>query len=85
MHGLGFGGGFVAIAGRGLSAGELAGAVAAFTLGVEAAQLLLLGAMWLVAFAVFDLAQWRPLALREGLLLGVAATGGWLLAAVLQG
>ena len=83
VHGLGFGGGFVAVAGRGLSAGELAGAVAAFTVGVEAAQLLLLAGMWVAAFAIFDLAQWRPLVLRRGLLLGVAAAGLWLLADVL--
>ena len=83
VHGFGFGGGFVAVAGRGLSAGELAGAVAAFTLGVEAAQLLLLAGMWAAAFAVFDLAQWRPLALRRALLLAVAAAGAWLLLGVL--
>lgn len=80
VHGLGFGSGFTAVAGRGLSGGDLAAAVLAFTAGVEVAQLLLLAGMWVAAFAVFDLWQWRPIALRRALLGAIALVGAWLLA-----
>ena len=80
VHGLGFGAGFAAVAGRGLSTADLATAVAAFTLGVESAQILLLAGLWLAAFALFDLAQYRPLVLRRGLLAVVALAGTYWLA-----
>lgn len=72
VHGLGFGASFLAVVAPGASGGELAAALLAFTLGVEAAQVLILAGLWVLAFAVFSLYQWRPLLLRRALLAGVA-------------
>ncbi len=69
LHGMGFGGAFVAMFGGSDGAGQLPQMLAAFALGVEAAQLLMLGGLWLVFYTVFEMLQWRPLLLRK-LLLG---------------
>lgn len=77
VHGAGFAGGFLAVAAAGASGTELAAMLAAFTLGVEAAQLMLLLAMWVIGYVVLELVQWRPLVLRRAALLAVAAAGTW--------
>lgn len=84
VHGLGFGSAFVPVMTRGVGGGELAAGLAAFTLGVEAAQLLILSGLWAVAFALFDLWQWRPLFLRRALLICIALAGTAKLAALLS-
>ena len=75
IHGLGFGGAFVRALGPDAAAAELWSALAAFTLGVEAGQLVLLGALWVALYAVLDLAQWRPLLVRRLALAGVLVCG----------
>ena len=73
VHGLGFGSAFLNVLSPGASGLELAVALLAFTLGVEAAQVLILGGFWVLAWLVFDLVQFRPLLLRKLLLICVAA------------
>ncbi len=75
VHGLGFGSAFVSILGEGQGAGDLAQMLVAFTLGVEAAQLLILLGLWVVTYALFEMLQLRPLLLRKGFLLVVIAAG----------
>ena len=72
VHGLGFGAAFLSIAVQGSSLGEQAWALLAFTLGVESAQLLILLGLWIVAWAWFDLLQWRPVFWRKLLLVLIA-------------
>ena len=79
VHGLGFAGGFVAVAAGGASGATLAGMLAAFTLGVEAAQLLILLAIWVVSYVVLEMLQLRPLILRRWALVAVVLAGGWVL------
>lgn len=81
VHGLGFAGGFLAVAAGGASGGELAGMLAAFALGVEAAQLLLLSGAWVLGYVVLEMMQLRPLAIRRAALGAVAAAGAFVLAA----
>lgn len=78
VHGLGFGSAFVPLIAMEESFGRIASMFAAFTLGVEVAQLLILGGFWMVAFIVFDLLQWFPLQLRKVLLVLIALTGAWI-------
>ena len=79
VHGLGFAGGFVAVAAGGASGATLAGMLAAFTLGVEAAQLLILLAIWVVSYVVLEMLQLRPLILRRWALVAVVLAGCWIL------
>lgn len=78
VHGLGFGSAFVPLVAMEEGAGRILSMFASFTLGVEVAQLLILGVFWLVAFVVFDLLQWFPLLLRKILLVLIACTGAWI-------
>lgn len=75
VHGLGFGGAFNILLGGQESVGTLAAMLAAFTLGVEVAQLLILFGLWVVTYALFEMLQWQPLLLRKSFLLLVAALG----------
>ncbi len=83
VHGLGFGGAFVSILGDGQGAGELFQMLLAFTLGVEAAQVLMLFGLWVVTYLLFEMFQWRPLLLRKLFLVAVAALGLRILFSVL--
>ena len=78
VHGLGFAGGFAAAA-AGSSGGALAGMLAAFALGVEAAQLLMLFGAWVVGYLLLEMMQLRPLAIRRWALVAVALAGAWVL------
>ena len=57
VHGLGFGSAFVPLVAMEEGTSRIISMFASFTLGVEVAQLLILGVFWLVAFVVFDLLQ----------------------------
>jgi len=78
VHGLGFGSAFVPLIAMEEGAGRILSMFASFTLGVEVAQLLILGIFWLVAFVVFDLLQLFPLQIRKALLVLIAFTGAWI-------
>jgi len=78
IHGLGFGSAFVPLIAMEEGFGRLLSMFGAFTLGVEVAQLLILGSFWLIAFLVFDLLQWFPLQLRKLLLVLIACIGAWI-------
>ena len=75
VHGLGFAGGFAAVLAGGESAGTVVGMLAAFTLGVEAAQLGMLAGAWVVLYVVLEMLQLRPLVVRRWALVGVAVAG----------
>ena len=75
VHGLGFAGGFALVLAGGASAGTVAGMLAAFTLGVEAAQLLMLLGAWVVLYVALEMMQLWPLAIRRWALGGVAVAG----------
>lgn len=79
VHGLGFGSAFVPLIAMEEGVGRIASMFAAFTVGVEVAQLLILGGFWVLAFLFFDLLQWIPLTLRKTLLVLIALTGAWIL------
>ena len=78
IHGLGFGSAFVPLIATEEGFSRLFSMFAAFTIGVEVAQLLILFGFWIIAFVVFDLLQWFPLQLRKGLLVLIAWTGAWI-------
>lgn len=78
VHGLGFGSAFVPLIAMEEGFGRITSMFAAFTVGVEVAQLLILSVFWLFAFVVFDLLQWFPLQLRKLLLIIIACTGAWI-------
>jgi len=75
IHGLGFGSAFVPLISMEEGAGRIISMFAAFTLGVEVAQLLILSVFWIIAFVLFDLLQWFPIQLRKGFLVLIALTG----------
>ena len=75
VHGLGFAGGFAAVLAGGESAGAVAGMLAAFTLGVEAAQLGMLAGAWVMLYVTLEMLQLRPLWMRRAALVGVAMAG----------
>jgi hypothetical protein len=75
VHGLGFGSAFVPLVAMEEGTGRILSMFASFTLGVEVAQLLILGVFWVVALIVFDLLQWHPLLLRKALLVLIALKG----------
>ena len=79
VHGLGFAGGFVAVAADGASGGTLARMLAAFTLGVEAAQLVMLLGAWVLGYLVLEMMQLRPLTIRRWALVAVALAGAYVL------
>ena len=65
IHGLGFSGAFLAAFPLDGSFGSPVGALLGFTCGVEAAQLLILAGVWIVAYVLLEVLQWRPLFLRK--------------------
>ena len=81
VHGLGFAGGFTAVLVGDESAGTLAGMLAAFTLGVETAQVVMLLAIWIVSYVVLEMMQLRPMAIRRSALVAVVLAGTWILVA----
>jgi len=78
VHGLGFGSAFVPLIAMEEGVGRIISMFSVFTLGVEVAQLLILGVFWILAFLLFDLLQWSPLQLRKSLLFIIALTGAWI-------
>ena len=78
IHGLGFASAFMMLQEPGQTVGQMWQQLLAFTLGVEAAQLVILGAMWALAFIIFDLLQWYPIKIRQGLLVAIALTATYI-------
>ncbi len=78
VHGLGFGSAFVPLIATEEGTLRILTMFASFTLGVEVAQLLILGVFWIVAFLLFDLLQIYPLLIRKVLLVCIALTGAWI-------
>ncbi len=75
VHGLGFGATVVPLLGTDSPTSAVFAQLAAFTLGVEVAQLLLLAGMWLAGYLVLELVNLYPTRIRLGLLLVVALLG----------
>ncbi len=77
LHGLGFSGAFLAVFPLDGSMGSPVLALGSFTLGVEAAQLAMLGVIWVLSYALLEVLQWRPLFWRKLLLALVVLAVVW--------
>ena len=75
VHGMGYSLMFVSLFPFDGNLGETGALLGGFTLGVEAAQLVLLLGIWVLSYVLLEVLQWRPLFWRKLALALVAAAG----------